>query len=249
MDALLEVSELAVGYGPLTVAHDLNFEIFPGQVSLLMGPNGAGKTTTLLTIGGALPAKHGTVRWKGDPLVGPMHRRVDKGMAYLSDERGTISRLTAAENLRLAKGSVSHALALFPELSSHLHRRAGLLSGGQQKMLSLALALSRGPALLLADELSLGLAPQIVERLLLAVRQAADDGTAVLLVEQHARRALDIADTVSVLVNGRQLVSGPTREVRPEVERVLTGGYLAAAAAEARTGSVTGGGPAGPRTD
>jgi ABC-type branched-subunit amino acid transport system ATPase component len=230
MVALLEVRDLAVGYGELTVAHDLSFEIQPGEVSLLMGPNGAGKTTTLLTIGGALPAQHGTILWNGATLEGPMHRRVRKGLAYLSDERGTISRLTGAENLRLAKGSLARSLELFPELSGHLHRRAGLLSGGQQKMLSLALALSRGPSLLLADELSLGLAPQIVERLLLAVRRAADDGAAVLLVEQHARRALDIADTVSVLVNGRQLVSGRTRAVRADVERILTGGYLAAVA-------------------
>lgn len=230
MVALLEVRDLAVGYGELTVASGLNFEIHPGEVSLLMGPNGAGKTTTLLTIGGALPSKQGSVRWNGQALSGPMYRRVQKGIGYLSDERGTISRLTGAENLRLAKGSVSRSLELFPELSQHLHRRAGLLSGGQQKMLSLALALCRGPSLLLADELSLGLAPQIVERLLRAVRQAADDGAAVLLVEQHARRALDIADTVSVLVNGRQLVSGRTQAVRPEVERILTGGYLAAAA-------------------
>ncbi|MGH9046925.1 MAG: ABC transporter ATP-binding protein [Acidimicrobiales bacterium] len=222
----LLVDDLTVGYGQLTVARHLNFSVDAGEVLLLMGANGAGKTTTLLTIAGSLPALDGSVSWDGRPLVGPIHRRVSAGLSVVLDERGSISRLSAGDNLRLSGGSLSRALELFPELEPHLHRRAGLLSGGQQKMLSLAIALSRSPAVLLADELSLGLAPQVVVRLLKTVREAADSGAAVVMVEQHARRALEFADTVAVLTGGSIDLAGPVADVRAEVEEVLRMGYL-----------------------
>lgn len=190
----LVVEDLAVGYGAMVVARHLHLGVAAGEVLLLMGANGAGKTTMLMTIAGSLPSLGGAISWDGRPLTGPVHRRVAAGIGVVPDERGSILRLSAADNIRLSGGSLDRALELFPELRPHLHRRAGLLSGGQQKMLSLALALSRSPSVLLADELSLGLAPQVVTRLLDVVRAAADAGAAVIIVEQHARRALGIAD-------------------------------------------------------
>jgi branched-chain amino acid transport system ATP-binding protein len=153
------------------------------------------------------------------------------------DERGAITRLTVDENLRLGPGDPARALELFPELREHRKRRAGLLSGGQQKMLALALALSGEPKVLLADELSLGLAPRLVDRLLDAVRAAASsNGVGVVLVEQHAHQALDIADDVVLLAHGRIGMSGPVAEVRSELDRVLASGYLAVSGNGAATG-------------
>lgn len=222
----LVVEDLSVGYGQLVVARHLNLAVSGGEILLLMGPNGAGKTTTLLTIAGALPSVAGSVYWADRPLVGSLAERVRGGMGFVLDEKGSITRLTVKDNLRLSGGSLERALTLFPELEPHLSRRCGLLSGGQQKMLSLAVALSRSPAVLLADELSLGLAPRVVSRLLDAVRAAADEGAAVIIVEQHARQALEIADSVAVLASGAVALSGPVAEVRDSVERVLLTGYL-----------------------
>jgi branched-chain amino acid transport system ATP-binding protein len=136
------------------------------------------------------------------------------------------------DNLRLGRGDTARALALFPELVEHRHRRAGLLSGGQQQMLTLARALAADCAVLLVDELSLGLAPKMVHRLLVELRAAADRGMAVVLVEQHARLALDLADRAMVLRRGRCALEGPTDELRgrlDEIERTyLTGGALGA---------------------
>jgi branched-chain amino acid transport system ATP-binding protein len=244
---MLVAERLTVGYGQLVVARDLDLLVASGEVLLLMGANGAGKTTTLMTIAGVLPALGGRTTWGGRALEGPVHRRVAAGIGVVLDERGSISRLSAAENLRLCGGSVARALELFPELQRHLDRRAGLLSGGQQKMLSLALALSRSPANLQADARCLGLAPQVVERLLAAVRTTADRGAAVVMVEQHARRALGIADRVAVLAGGTIEVAGPTAEVRAEVEAILAQGYLRTSAAWGRAGRGPAGAPRGAR--
>jgi branched-chain amino acid transport system ATP-binding protein len=234
MTPVLEVRGLTVGYGTLAVARDLAFAAQPGRVLLILGPNGAGKTTTLLTLAGALRPLSGEVVLAGESVVTPLHKRVQQGLAFVQDEGGAITRLTVDENLRLGPGDPGRALELFPELREHRKRRAGVLSGGQQKMLALALALSSKPKLLLADELSLGLAPRLVDRLLDAVRAAADtDGIGVILVEQHAHQALDIADDVVLLAHGRIEMAGPVSELRPELDRVLAGGYLAIDAAAA----------------
>lgn len=226
--AILDAVDLSVGYGSLTVARHVDLAVAPGQVLLLMGPNGAGKTTTLLTLAGALPPIAGAMTWRGQAMRGPIHRRVRNGLGFVPDERGVISALTVRANIRLGRGEVTRVLELFPELADHLDRRAGILSGGQQKMLALALALCRDPSVLLADELSLGLAPRIVGRLLGVVRAAADAGAGVVLVEQHARKALEIADTVAVLSHGRIELSGTRDAVAGDLERLLAQGYLAA---------------------
>ncbi len=228
MTAALEARVLTVGYGQLVVARDLQFSAEPGQVTLILGPNGAGKTTTLLTLAGALRPLAGEVLVAGQVRRTPLHKRVHEGLSYVRDEGGAITRLTVEENLRLCPGDPAKAYELFPELVDHRKRRAGVLSGGQQKMLSLALALSSSPVVLLADELSLGLAPRLVDRLLSTVQKTArTDGVGVVLVEQHAHQALRIADKVILLSHGRVALSGSVTEVRPELDEILAAGYMA----------------------
>jgi branched-chain amino acid transport system ATP-binding protein len=150
-----------------------------------------------------------------------MHARCRAGVSFLTEERSVIMGLSARDNLRLADVDPAVAVELFPELEALMKRPAGLLSGGEQQMLSLARALGRDPQVLLADELSLGLAPMVVERLLTSVRRAADDqGVAVLLVEQHVRQALRYADRICVLERGRVVLSGPVEEVRDQVGQI-----------------------------
>jgi branched-chain amino acid transport system ATP-binding protein len=228
MGAILEARGLTVGYGALAVARELELSVKPGRVMLILGPNGAGKTTTLLTLAGALRPLAGEVSLGGARVTSPLHSRVRQGLAFVPDERGAITRLTVDENLRLGPGDSERAFELFPELRDHRKRRAGLLSGGQQKMLALALALSGKPKVLLCDELSLGLAPRLVDRLLDVVRAAAGDGVGVVLVEQQAHQALDIADDVVLLAHGKIVLGGPISEIRSELDRVLATGYLAA---------------------
>ncbi len=205
---LVEARGLSAGYGELAAVRDLDLTVRPGEVVALLGANGAGKTTTLLALAGELKPLSGTVVWRGRPSTARLHRRARDGMAFVPEERSVFMQLTTDENLRLGRGSRERALNLFPELEPLLGRRAGLLSGGEQQILTLARALSGEPTLLLADELSLGLAPLVVDRLLRAVRNAADAGLGVLLVEQQVTRALDVADRVYLLRRGRVTFDG-----------------------------------------
>lgn len=167
----------------------------------------------------------GEVRWLGEAGRVPLHRRARQGLAYVG-ERAVFTRLDTADNLRVGRVAAGQALELFPELDKRLRTGAGMLSGGEQQMLSLARALCRAPRLLLADELSLGLAPLVVERLLRAVRAAADGGLGALLVEQHVRKVLDIADRVYVLRRGRVEMAGTPRELRRDLGAIESS-YLA----------------------
>jgi branched-chain amino acid transport system ATP-binding protein len=206
---LLEVRELTAGYGELAAVRGIDLVVEPGEVVALFGPNGAGKTTTMLTIAGELPALGGVVSFLGSPTTAPVHRRARQGMAFVPEERAIAPGMSTRDNLRLGKGGVDGAVAIFPELGALLDRPAGLLSGGEQQMLVLARCLALKPRLLLADELSLGLAPLVVNRLMDTLRRAADeDGTGVLLVEQQARRALAVADRWYLLRQGEITASG-----------------------------------------
>jgi branched-chain amino acid transport system ATP-binding protein len=208
-EPVLELVGLSSGYGDLPAVRDVSLRICPGEVVALFGPNGAGKTTTLLAAVGVLPRMRGSVFWRGSQTREPLHKLVRGGLAFVPEERSIIAGLSAKDNLRLGRGGVDAAIAHFPELEPHLSRKAGLLSGGQQQMLTLARALASEPVALLVDELSLGLAPLIVERLLEGVRRAAKDrGVAVLLVEQQARRALSVADRWYLLSNGEVVTEG-----------------------------------------
>jgi branched-chain amino acid transport system ATP-binding protein len=204
MRPLLETRNLKAGYGTREVVRAVNLRVQPGEVVCLLGPNGAGKTTTLMTIAGELLPVDGIVLFDNVPTFTPMYQRVRNGIGLVTEDRLIFTKLSTRDNLRIGGGSVADALALFPELEPRLAVRGGMLSGGEQQMLALARALSRKPSILLADELSLGLAPMIVDRLLGAVRKAADEqGTGALIVEQHARKALKYSDRMYLMARGQ----------------------------------------------
>jgi branched-chain amino acid transport system permease protein len=219
---MLAARNLAVGYNDTPVVRGIELEVRPGEVIALLGANRAGKTTTLLSLAGANAPIEGEVDWMGETVTGrvALHKRATEGLGFLTDERAVFNQLTVAENLRVdSQCDVEHVLRLFPELKDHLHRRAGLLSGGQQQMLGLGRALARRPKVLLVDEMSLGLAPIIVARLMEVLRQAADeDGVGVVLVEQHVQEALRISDRVCVVAGGRMTLSGRVEDVLDRVE-------------------------------
>ena len=220
MTPLLEVRELRAGYGTIEVVHGLDLAVHPGEVVALLGPNGAGKTTTLSTVSGELAPLGGEVRLLDCDAKDPLHIRARKGLAMVTQERAVLMDLTTAENLKVSRCDPDRAIELFPELEEHLDRRVGLLSGGQQQMLALARCLAREARLLLVDELSLGLAPIVVDRLLRAVRAAADGGIGVLLVEQHVHKALAVADRVVVLRRGLVELTGSAVELRDRVDEI-----------------------------
>jgi branched-chain amino acid transport system ATP-binding protein len=213
-ETLIEAKGLSSGYGKMPVIRDVDLRVDAGEVVALIGANGAGKTTTLLTLAGDITPIDGEVRFLGMPTKAPMHARCRNGLGYVTEERSVIMDMSVADNLKLANVAPKVAFEYFPALERALHRRAGLCSGGEQQMLSLARALGRQPKVLLADELSLGLAPIIVTNLLAAVRDAAKQrGVGVLLVEQHVRQALKIADRVYLMERGRIALSGTAEEV------------------------------------
>jgi ABC-type branched-subunit amino acid transport system ATPase component len=220
MTVVLEARGLSAGYGSTAIVSNLDLEVHAGEVVALLGPNGAGKSTTILTLAGELPALAGEMRLHGQATTASLYRRVRDGLGVVLEQRTVLMKMTVAENLRVNRGDTEYALQLFPELVDHLKRRVGMLSGGQQQILALARALSRRPSVLLADELSLGLAPVVVGRLLRAVREAADDGVGVLLVEQHVHKALEIADRVYVLRRGEIQLSGPAEQLRDRVDDI-----------------------------
>jgi branched-chain amino acid transport system ATP-binding protein len=224
----LSTDALCVGYGGVPVVRDIALDVNPGEMVALFGANGAGKTTTLLTLAGEIPPVSGRVLLLGDPAPGQLHQRARAGLGLLSDDRSIFMGLTVRENLWLGSGSVDDALTFFPELEEHLGRRAGLLSGGQQQMLALARIFAARPKVILADELSMGLAPLVLRRLLEALRAAADDGAAVLLVEQHVRLALQKIDRLYVLSRQRVALSARAEDVRHRPE-IISDLYFAAA--------------------
>jgi branched-chain amino acid transport system ATP-binding protein len=219
-EILLEAEGLTVGYGPVAVVHDLNLRVDAGQVVTLLGPNGAGKTTTLLALGGVLPAQAGEVRLHGLPAPVNLYKRVRNGMGLIFEERGVFRQLSLKDNLRVAGVDADRVLELFPELKTRLKVKAGLLSGGEQQMLAVGRALSRDADVLLIDELSMGLAPLIVDRLLKVLREAADSGKGVLLVEQHVRKVLEVADYGYVLHRGTIGASGTAEELRNSIDDI-----------------------------
>jgi branched-chain amino acid transport system ATP-binding protein len=229
MVPVIEVRKLAAGYGRgIVIVPELDLEVHAGEVVALLGANGAGKTTTILTLAGELPALGGELRWNGKQTAAPLHWRARNGLALITEERAVLMRMTVADNFRVTGCDPEKALKLFPELQAHLGRKVGLLSGGQQQMLALAWTLARPTTLLLADELSLGLAPIVVERLLRAVREAADSGVAVLLVEQHIHKAMQIADRAYVMQRGRIRLAGRAEDLRERIDEIQAS-YLSVA--------------------
>ncbi len=225
-EPLLTTRGLDAGYRGQAVVRGLDIDIGAGEMVCLLGANGAGKTTVLQTLAGELRPLAGSIQLFGRAAGAPLYRRVRQGLAYITDERSLIFGLSVRDNLSLRGGSVATALALFPELEALLDRRAALLSGGEQQMVTMARALCAGPRLLIADELSMGLAPRVVDRLLQRLRDAADQGLAVLLVEQHVAKALGCCDRGYVLGRGRLALAGSAGELRQR-NREIEKAYLA----------------------
>ena len=221
--AMLAARGLSAGYHGVPVVRDLELAVAPGELLLLAGPNGAGKSTTLMTLAGALAPLDGTTEFDGAATRAPMHVRVRHGLGIVTEKRAIFYGLTVSENLRLGRGDPEEALGHFPELRTRIGVRAGLLSGGEQQMLSLARVMAARPKALIVDEMSLGLAPIIVNRLLEALRAAADGGAAVLMVEQHVRVALDVVDRACFLRAGHIVLEGTPEQLRgrdQEIEEV-----------------------------
>jgi branched-chain amino acid transport system ATP-binding protein len=223
--AVLEARNLSAGYGGTAMVRNLNLHVLPGEVVALFGPNGAGKTTTLLALAGELTPLTGQVFLQGQATSAPLHQRARCGLALVTEERSVFAGLTVEENLRLGRGDPREALRLFPELAPLRGRRAGLLSGGEQQILTLARAIAGRPSVLLIDELSLGLAPMVVDRLMISLRQAADTGVGVLLVEQQVEAALSIADRGYVMKSGEILFAQTTVALRADLDQ-LESAYL-----------------------
>ncbi len=214
MTPLLSVRGLRAGYGPIDVLHDISLTVNPGEIVAMIGANGAGKTTTLMTLSGVVKARAGEVAFDGHDLRRfPAHQIVRLGLAQSPEGRKIFPRLTVLENLEMGAftrtdkpgiaADLDKAFAMFPILKERQHQAGGLLSGGQQQMLAIARALMARPKLLLLDEPSLGLAPQIVVQIFDVIRDLNEQGVSVLLVEQNARMALKVAHRGYVLETGR----------------------------------------------
>jgi branched-chain amino acid transport system ATP-binding protein len=216
----LVCTELWAGYGPQPAIRSVSIALAPGRLTGLFGPNGAGKTTLLRTVAGLIPAMRGEVSLDGIPFgSAPTYLRVRRGLGLIPDNRSLFTQLSTRVNLELARQksglSLDEALDLFPALRGRLKVRAAQLSGGEQQMLAIARALMPRPRVLLVDEMSLGLAPLIVNRLLPVLRDVAREADmAILLVEQHVRIALQYVDHVYVLVHGELQISCPADDVR-----------------------------------
>ncbi len=243
-ERLLDARGLVAGYGGIPVVHGVDLHVDAGEVVALLGANGAGKTTTLLTVSGVLPVIDGEVSVLGEQQrlrrrarPGEVAARARRGVAHVPEDRGLFFDLTTAENLRLGRPRgrsspdplpMEQVLEWFPALRDVMHRRAGLLSGGEQQMVALARAVLGRPRLLMVDEMSLGLAPIIVDHLLPVLRSIAQElGAGVLLVEQHVALVLAVSDRAYLMDRGTILASGAASELA-ERSDLIESGYLGA---------------------
>lgn len=240
----LEIEDLTAGYERVAAVRQIRLRVDPGEVVALLGANGAGKTTTLRAVSGLLQPMSGVIRLLGEDLSPQKpSARARSGIAHVPEGRGIFYGLTVAEHFKLTHPGetldADLAYGYFPALTALAGRRAGVLSGGEQQMLAVGRALARKPRLLLLDELSLGLAPVIVERLLPVVKQfARDTGCGVLLVEQHVPLALTIADRGYVMSHGEISVERPAAELRGN-SRLILESYLGEEAAVDNPGGLT----------
>jgi branched-chain amino acid transport system ATP-binding protein len=235
-EPVLSVKDLHVHYGAIEALRGVSLDVPPGEVVALIGANGAGKTTTLRAISRMVRASKGSVKFKGEELtrLAP-HEIVARGLAHAPEGRGIFLNLTVRENLQLgaflrtdADGiaqDLERSFTLFPILKERVDQVAGTLSGGEQQMLAVARALMSRPKLLLLDEPSLGLAPQVVERIFQVLRDVSAAGVALLLVEQNAHKALQIAHKAYVLETGEVVMQGTGQKLlaSPEVRKAYLG--------------------------
>jgi branched-chain amino acid transport system ATP-binding protein len=227
---LLSVRGLRAAYGPIEVLHGVDLEVPAGSVVAILGPNGAGKTTLLSVLAGLLPATSGTILLAGRRINGARADDLARaGLCLVPEGRGIFANLTVHEHLRMVTHSgrrlrdiEAETYERFPRLAERRNQVAGTLSGGEQQMLALARGLATEPALLMLDELSMGLAPLIVEELYAQVSAIASTGVSIVVVEQFARTVLGVADLAVVLVQGRVSALGPPAEI----EANLSSAYL-----------------------
>ena len=233
---ILEVRDLRVRYGAIEALRGVNLAVGAGQEVALIGANGAGKSTTLRAVSRMIPVAAGTVELEGEDVTRlQSHQLVARGMAHAPEGRGIFLNLTVRENLELGAylrtdraeivADADKSYALFPILAERRDQVAGTLSGGEQQMLAVARALMSRPKLLLLDEPSLGLAPQVVEKIFAVLREVNENGVALLLVEQNAHKALQLAHRAYVLETGQIVMSGTGRELlqSPEVRKAYLG--------------------------
>jgi branched-chain amino acid transport system ATP-binding protein len=233
---VLAVKDLHVSYGAIHALRGISLEVPEGEVVALIGANGAGKTTTLRAISHMVRASQGSVKFRGEELTRlPPHEIVARGLAHAPEGRGIFLNLTVRENLELGAflrkdtdgiaKDLERSFQLFPILKERVDQVAGTLSGGEQQMLAVARALMSQPKLLLLDEPSLGLAPQVVERIFQVLQEVSKSGVALLLVEQNAHKALQIAHKAYVLETGEVVMQGTGQSLlaSPEVRKAYLG--------------------------
>lgn len=231
---MLSIENVKSAYGRIEVLHGVTLHVDAGEIVTLIGANGAGKTTLMHAISGVQPITDGAIRFAGERIEKrPAHERVAFGISQVPEGRQVFAPLSVMDNLKLGAWScrdadlepaLARVCALFPMLDAILEMPAGALSGGQQQMLAIGRALMAKPRLLLLDEPSMGLAPNLVDQLLTVIRALRDDNLTILLVEQNARAALAIADRAYVLETGRVTLSGPAAEI--QADRRVREAYL-----------------------
>lgn len=221
---LLELRNLDVAYGGIRAVRGLNLVVNRGELVSLIGANGAGKSTTLRAICGLVPLAGGEILYEGESIAGmPSYMLVRRGLVMVPEGRGIFGQLTIEENLAMGAYSrrdteevrrdIEHVLELFPRLRERLRQSAGTLSGGEQQMLAMGRAMISRPRLLLLDEPSMGLAPIMVDRIFDVIRNIADDGVTILLIEQNARLALETSHRGYVMESGRLILEGPSQQL------------------------------------
>lgn len=236
--SLLSVSNLSVSYGAIEAIRNCSLRVEQGEIVTLIGGNGAGKSTMLRTISGLLTPKQGTIQFEGKEIQGqPPHRIAQSGLVHVPEGRGIFANLTVEENLQLGAYSRNdhaeirkdreRALELFPRVGERLKQAAGTLSGGEQQMVAIARAMLSRPRLLMLDEPSLGLAPQIVQTIFQVIREINNSGTTILLVEQNAAMALKVAHRAYVIEVGSIEMEGPAAELASsdEVRKAYLGAH------------------------
>jgi branched-chain amino acid transport system ATP-binding protein len=222
-DTLLDVSHLAYSYNGLAAVRDVSFRVGSGEVVALLGANGAGKSTTVKVVAGALKAKAGAIRFDGEPIEGqPSHVVVKRGITLVPEGRLVFPLMTVEENLQMGgftqpaasvARAIEHSFTLFPRLAERRAQRAGSLSGGEQQMLAIARGLMSAPRLMILDEPSLGLAPIRVQELFRLIAAIAEEGVAIVLVEQNVHQSLKIAHRGYVMEKGATVLGGTGEEL------------------------------------
>ena len=224
---VLQVEDLHVSYGKIAALKGISFEVYKGEVVAMLGANGAGKTTTLNAMTGVIPVKSGKILMDGKSLVGvPTHKITERGLVHVPEGRHIFPDLTVGENLRVAaylyekKNKAlynerrEYVFSLFPRLKERLSQQGGTLSGGEQQMLAIGRALITGSEILLLDEPSMGLAPKLVTEIFGIIRKIAESGQTIMLVEQNAMRAMEIANYCYVLETGNVTYEGTSEHIK-----------------------------------